>query len=155
VGQPTTAPSTTWVYAGEATDDYPDTSASIDNSVKIGGKITLTAQTQNKLSLKLGDPQTATECWVALYSFDTPGNRLAYATISSPAVGWNDVTISYASSATDYVVWAACNQAYKIKAKSAGSGPNYYNTDTGYNSTPPATMARTDDTGSNGLRVGY
>jgi len=151
------AAATTWVYSGESSDDYPTASNSEGSGIILAGRITPGARTITKLAHKINDVQTATECWIALYNVSgTP--RYAYGLVSSPANGWNEVTVSYSTTdATNYVVASGCNQARKIQLKSPGTGPSYYDSDyTTYNSTPPAaTYINTEATVSRAFRVGY
>ena len=96
--------------------------------------------TLTSIGFSLSSAGSATECWVGLYA-DVPPvgsytyDRLAYATIASPAAGWNEGAISYAVSAgTTYYVVSACNQNVTGNVYSDGNDSVY--TTVAYNSTP-------------------
>lgn len=143
---------TTWVYS-VGSDDYPNTDSE-GTLVVIGSPITPGAVTVTKISVKLSDPQSCTEGWIALYAANGSA-RYAYGTFT-PAVGWNDVTVSYATaSETAYWVATACNNTRTLASKTDAGGTQTYNGAYTYTSTPPSTLAASTYARWIGVRIGY
>jgi hypothetical protein len=118
-----------------------------------GGITTSGAITATKLSLKLYGVGTVTECIVSIHAAASGSAAIAYGLITSPQIGWNDVTINTALDATtSYNIWVGCNQAYYSDWKSTGT--YYYDAGTAYQNTPRNYLS-TSDTGTLPVRVGY
>lgn len=150
-----TVAGTTWYYPNSITD-FPDTSNNIADGLKVGSTVTPGASvTITKLAVFIGDKQTASECSVGIYTNLTDSSKLAGCHFTPVTGAWGECTVSYAiDSGTTYVLWADCNQDYKMRASSTSCTP-YYSNAPPYVQDMPSGNARTADSGCTGQRMGY
>lgn len=152
LGASSSTPSTTYIYVA-GSDNYPDLVSG--ETAILGDSVVLSeAHTLTKLGFKLSSVSGVSACWIALYNSDST-SLLAHEHVTSPATGWNDVTINYSASAATYMVWVHCDASYGIYRNAAGEGttPKYSAVSWGGN--PPAYIESGPSTGNFSARVGY
>lgn len=152
-----------WIAAGSGAYIYPYgvesdfssvTTSDLTDIALLDSITTVGAVTLTKLCVKISNVLSATQGWIALYNSDG-SSRLAWANFT-PATGWNDVTISYAASAsTSYLVMVECNSNVNYYYHS-NTGTNSWYRSLAYNATPPDSASGSPtDTADQALRVGY
>jgi hypothetical protein len=154
-GVATTA-STTWIYSDGGTGTTTGHEARFNTYCNCG-VFTPGAHTFTKVGFKLtATGAGTTECKVSLYAGNTSSSALyASATIATPAIGWNDGTISYTTSAaTEYYVCFECNSTtYDVDF---GAGDYGKFGEIAYTSFPSNPLATSLDNNKNWLvRLGY
>ena len=145
------ADTTTWVYPNGNTT-FTDTETT-NTAYSIGPEMALGAHTYTKLSVNINDPQTATQCWIAVYN----GSQNLISGVWGdfvPAAGWNDVTINYATGGWTVYPQVLCNQAVKLTNNTSGCASEYAYVGA-YNATPPSSIGLSGAGNCQAIRMGY
>jgi hypothetical protein len=146
------APTGSYVYSGDG-EPYGTSTDEVSNYYYSSPITTTNSGTATTLGVYMDDIGVPpTECWLALFAGD--GNsRLAYATFTNMTVGWIDVIINQAVTATtSYRIMVQCNQHWH-SSRDASCSSWYRNIS--YDSIPPAdfTGSSTDVNQCAGVRM--
>jgi hypothetical protein len=137
-----------WYYPGPGSDSFtaPRGLQSPD-SYWMGSVITgITGKTCTKVSFKLNATGTATACKAtAAYEHDTYSYPQQTSSAVTPAVSWNDSTITSFSPTQNTTVEVECNGSVDLQTNAGYNGE--WQNSTGYSNWPVTTASGTSDSG--------